>query len=359
MGRLRRFELIFSSLLLFSTIFLFALAGSCFFEPAGTILNPYRQVDWDSFQQYKANFHCHTSYSDGILKPHRMIDAYHEEGYSILSLTDHDTHNRNGPLTYPWNKLRYINSKWENRYPEQLHMVAVQGVEISATRHIASHFNDFPGEGSDNEDHVLTEIEKRGGLAQFCHPGRYTEDDPVLLVDWYADLYRRHDCLVGIEIYSQRDRHPKDRQFWDNLLMEVLPEKTVWGFANDDSHGRRPLRAYCLFILEELNVENVKEAYKNGVFFACYRTDRNAPALPAIRRITVENRLFASRITIDAEGYGQMLWIANGEVVHRGPSIDISFNSDWKYVRAKLIEKDGGEEARVLSQPFVIIKRQK
>jgi len=38
---------------------------------------------------YKANFHAHSTVSDGKLTPEELRDAYKEKGYSILALTDH------------------------------------------------------------------------------------------------------------------------------------------------------------------------------------------------------------------------------------------------------------------------------
>lgn len=38
---------------------------------------------------YKANLHCHTTYSDGKLTPAQIKQAYMERGYSIVAYTDH------------------------------------------------------------------------------------------------------------------------------------------------------------------------------------------------------------------------------------------------------------------------------
>lgn len=38
---------------------------------------------------YKANFHCHTTVSDGRLSPEETKAAYQKEGYSIIAFTDH------------------------------------------------------------------------------------------------------------------------------------------------------------------------------------------------------------------------------------------------------------------------------
>lgn len=39
---------------------------------------------------YKANLHCHTTYSDGNLTPEEVKKAYMEKGYSIVAFTDHN-----------------------------------------------------------------------------------------------------------------------------------------------------------------------------------------------------------------------------------------------------------------------------
>ena len=39
---------------------------------------------------YKANLHCHSTYSDGKLSPAELKEIYKERGYSIIAYTDHD-----------------------------------------------------------------------------------------------------------------------------------------------------------------------------------------------------------------------------------------------------------------------------
>ena len=38
---------------------------------------------------FKANFHTHTTISDGKLSPEEMVTAYKERGYNVLAITDH------------------------------------------------------------------------------------------------------------------------------------------------------------------------------------------------------------------------------------------------------------------------------
>ena len=40
---------------------------------------------------YKVDYHIHTNYSDGTYSPLEIVKKYHEEGYAIIAVTDHDT----------------------------------------------------------------------------------------------------------------------------------------------------------------------------------------------------------------------------------------------------------------------------
>lgn len=41
--------------------------------------------------QYKANLHCHSTFSDGRKSPEELKEMYKKHGYSILAITDHET----------------------------------------------------------------------------------------------------------------------------------------------------------------------------------------------------------------------------------------------------------------------------
>ena len=39
---------------------------------------------------YKVDYHLHTNYSDGRLSPQEMVQKYHDLGYDVIAITDHD-----------------------------------------------------------------------------------------------------------------------------------------------------------------------------------------------------------------------------------------------------------------------------
>lgn len=38
---------------------------------------------------YKANFHLHTTASDGVISPDQALSAYENQEYEVLAITDH------------------------------------------------------------------------------------------------------------------------------------------------------------------------------------------------------------------------------------------------------------------------------
>ncbi len=254
----------------------------------------------------------------------------------------------------------------EDRDPEALDMVAVEGTEISNIRHLGSHFNKYQGEIEANlaneqekVNYILHEIGRRDGLAQFFHPGEYTGDDPSGY-KWYLPFYKKHDHLVGIEVYNRRDVHPNDRALWDQLLTSLMPDRPVWAFGNDDNHVSDAdydfLVSWNTFLMEDLSKAEVKEAYKNGQFLAHNRTGKHAPSPPDIKQIRVQEE--NSKIKIKAHRYDEIKWISDGEAVGTEKEFNIYELDSSNYVRAKAIKYENGEEGRTLTQPFGIDDQQ-
>ena len=323
--------------------------------PGFVIENPYAAVDWEVFGQHKANLHTHTTVSDGRMNPHEVIDRYHALGYTVLALTDHNA------VTYPWESLtdlvpsgpskrRVANDDlqsgdlaFENRDPAALGMVAIQGNELSSHHHMGSFLSDH--NNTANEDASLAAIAAKDGLAMLYHPGRYGQS-----LEWYLDLYRRHEHLFGLEIYNQGDRYPLDRELWDAILTELMPDRPVWGYSNDDMHTLGQLgRNWTLFLLPELSEAHVREALVNGHSFYVYvPRGHERPQPPRIRDIQVD----ADTIRLVASDYEEIVWISDGHVVHRGPVVSLGTTTNLgAYVRAEL---HGTDRSVTGTQPFGI-----
>lgn len=149
--------------------------------------NPYADIDWTTINQFKGNFHTHTTQSndasDGFTTAY-VVDKYHAAGYKILSLTDHDYN------PYPWELFPQYMSIVPARDPAALGMLAVPGNELSKdntnswserTGGQFNHHNDFFTGRQGQEFASLQEsyayTYALGGMQIINHPGQYWSID--------------------------------------------------------------------------------------------------------------------------------------------------------------------------------------
>lgn len=333
------------------------------------ITNPYASVEWKTVGYYDANLHTHTNFSDGAYDPHYAIDTYHQLGYTILALTDHDSHHYTfwPKALYPWTELNdiyhqikdqtggrrdkpyseVVKEEWQNRDPEQLGMVSIPGSEISRTHHLGSLFNHYAG-GTTSEETAFMEIGKQGGLALFFHPGRYDRD-----AEWYVDFYQRHDHVVGMEVYNQVDRYPVDRNKWDSVLHLLMPERPVWGFANDDTHSDNHFgRNRNIFLLSDFTKENVFQAMKKGNFLFFSPVVQGTPSEVKLKGVKVDKKGIQLELAGD---FDRIEWITynpdtgESQIIGHKPGISVrSIPSYAHFVRAVIVSDAG----RLYTQPF-------
>lgn len=315
--------------------------------------NPYERLDFEN-KIHKANFHTHTTKSDGSQDPDVVIDGYHREGYRILALTDHNH------VTWPWFEF--------GKNPEELEMLAVPGNELSRHHHNLSLFTLYPypvREWPTRKLEVsLREVSENGGLNVLAHPGRYWEldgeDIPDDALKEYVKLFRKFELLIGMEVHNQEDRYPRDRKLWDALLEELMPERPVWGFANDDSHRETHIGLNAnLFPLENLSENAVREAMLQGEFYfssvARHPEDERDPdRVPVITNVHYEDEV--NTLTLMAKTDGEPVdesgytWFSNrGKIVARGSAINLDETEGLTtYLRAEIL----GPGGVTYTQPF-------
>lgn len=355
------------------------------------ITNPYETVDWDKWNQYQAMLHTHTLYSDGTVDVKDVVERYYELGYDILAVTDH------GVVNKGWNKVpevldligynQYINNfepMSQERYEEiTIHgtgrdgrpMLDVPlGIEMNALVIRKNHVNGFfcgYGQGilgeEENYETVIAGTHAAGGITFINHPGDFiaankengrAEDYNQLKV--FIDPLMKYDSCVGIEIFNLRDTTDRaDRILWDTILQYTIPQgKNVWGFANDDSHALDDIDVTRdIMLMPNLSNEALRTAMENGTFFACSRYARYEMGedfvgegdYAKIHSLNVDDD--NDTITVVASNYDVIEWIADGEIIATGETLDLREYSDeiGCYVRFQ-IKNEGGI---VCSQPFV------
>jgi len=309
-------------------------------------VNPYAEVDWDAVEPHKAQLHAHTGHPpveghSGQDPPAQVIDDYFEAGYSVLSLTDHEYAIEE--QIWPW-------TDW-GRNPDELGMVALQGVELGGSEagiehEVLSYGVDLTDTTGQSMDDVLAAIGDAGGLAVFPHPSRYQESP-----EWYAEHLRPNPHLLGVEVINAADRYPTTRDVWDALMLELGAERPVWGFANDDYHGRDAGytfdRSRNVLLLEELTEAVVRAALIEGRFLYQHVVEDDPPTVDAIRHDPA-----AGAIALESSGAEAVQWISGGNVVATDPEINYEANAEvGATLRARLVSAGGSETG---TQPFLI-----
>ena len=286
--------------------------------------NPYADIDWKTINQYKGNFHTHTTQSndasDGFTTAY-VVDKYHAAGYKILSLTDHDYN------PYPWQLFPQFLPGVQARDPQTLGMLAVPGNELSKdnTNNWAertggqfNHHNDFFTGRQGQEFASLQEsyayTYALGGMQIINHPGQYwnlgdtysetAKNGP----GWHANNFKTYPSLIGLEVYNQGNRRPNDRILWDQILERTMPARPVYGYSCDDAHNNDQLfKNYNFMLMEDLTTDELKDAMRKGETYFCYEPAGTGQGkAPRITAINVDET--AQTITIETDGDVQWIY---------------------------------------------------
>ena len=375
------------------------------------VTNPYDKVDWKTSARYRADLHVHTLQSDGCHSVDEVVSAFHDAGFSILAITDHDMVSPNfcplredatrgqidfgafatertpypnprpatfpADTTWPWSDYGAPN-------PADLAMLGIEGAELTCTYHVNSFFSGYGvppscGEASSLLSDELRDVARRGGLAVLNHP------DTRQPSEWFVNLYRDHspESFVGLELGADdRGRVDSYVTLWDQLLGEVMPSRPIWGFGTSDMHLLVRTRfAFTVFLLDELTTESVKEGMRRGQFYSVIgprilnlSRERGqtldgpaayAGTYPELRSIAVDRA--AGKISVDATGYDEIVWISQrpahdsnpgasrptSGVVHRGPVFDFAnAGATLRYVRAEIVRHSEEGPIRLFVNPF-------
>lgn len=281
------------------------------------ITNPYKNVDWESWDAYKAQFHCHTNASDGYLTVKEVVQKSYDLGYDVLAITDHATLNegwnnapelipllrevkkertKNAPI-YPLSEEEY-NSFLNGTAPttngtvRKNGMIDVpKGIELNGATpvtdcHLTGYWSDY-GQGlagvyGDYETPAKG-VKDAGGISMLSHVGEYVyiKKDSYNYVgkkvdDYYANKFARvfldnKGSCVGMGINSATDEHTRcDRILYDQVLQKTIPNGVVpWGFSFSDSHNNTSLNdAYTMMMMPTLSNDALRKCMENGEFFS-------------------------------------------------------------------------------------------
>lgn len=290
------------------------------------ITNPYEGIDWEKWEDYKTQLHCHTNASDGFLPISQFVDMHYSLDYEIVALTDHGTLNRGWnvvPETVPL--MRYIKKDRtqmsdiipipDDEYQQYLNgthadrsYVTTAGDTLTRTTtngmldvplgneqnmatpfadcHLTSYWAEY-GQGyagvyGDYET-PSKEVAKLGGITFLSHVGEYVYPDKdsadhvgQKVDEYYVNKFARifldnPGSSLGMGINSATDAHTRcDRILYDQILQKTIPNGVVpWANTFADSHNETSLNdAYTMSWMPELTLEAFRTCLEKGQFFS-------------------------------------------------------------------------------------------
>jgi len=317
---------------------------------------------------YKANLHCHSTYSDGKLTPEELKKAYKGQGYSILAITDHEAIFDHGYLddedflTLPGYE-REINKP-----------AALKGVWNSV---VTCHMCFYPKDRS-NINCVCFDPD-------FIHPKFKWMHNPELKakVSYIGEPYKveyKPECINHIieqanqngfivtlnHLQWSQERYEEFSQYKDLFAMEVYNSACEKGGLNeynsqmydmmlrlgnkmkcvaaDDSHSDKAFDSYTheyfggyvMIKAEELKHENIINALCNGEFYSSTG--------PEIKELYLEDGKIhiktspAKKIRLlSGNRYSKVLYSDNAQLTEAQFDYEPVFN----YFRIEVIDKSG------------------
>ncbi len=200
------------------------------------------------FQQYKANFHTHTTESDGKRTPQESVDCYFERGYDILAITDHrkltdtsslDVH---GMIMVPGVEF--------DTKPDALQAAHILGLGITE-KAISAY-----GGARTPAQEIIDLIRADGGLAVYAHPA-WSLNTPEFLLSLHN--------LSAVEVWNSVSDLPYNVTRSDSsLLLDICGARGMLlpFLGNDDTHHyESDLASGCTMVLaREKTVEGVMDA---------------------------------------------------------------------------------------------------
>ena len=243
---------------------------------------------------YKANLHCHSTFSDGKRSPEEIKKAYMDRGYSVVAYTDHEhviphpelcdenfvaltgcelsikENPTASTLTAKTMKVVHI-----NLYAKEIDngvTPCYSTVQDHFKREMLEHLIKKDGEYSrtyspECVNDIIRIAHERGFLASYNHAGWSLET---------AENYMRYEGFDFVEIYNHgcvTSGYRDDEHVFSDMLMSG---RRVYATATDDNHNRADFDSpesdsfggFVMINADALTYSSVMRALERGDFYA-------------------------------------------------------------------------------------------
>jgi len=237
---------------------------------------------------YKANLHCHTTFSDGKLSPEEVKKLYMEHGYSIVAFTDHDIFiphpelNSEDFLALNGFEVE-INEPIEVSCERKTCHICFVALDKEIVNHPLWHRSKYLFANAANHrdevkfDDSLPDYERQytpERVSDMMRIGRennffVTYNHPRWSMENYSD-YANYNNMHAMEIYNHSSSLMGFFDYNETVYDEMLRAgKRIYAIAADDNHSvKDACGGYIMIKAENLSYELIADALKRGDFYA-------------------------------------------------------------------------------------------
>ena len=239
---------------------------------------------------YKANLHCHTTVSDGVMTPQEVKDYYKERGYSVVAFTDHcimlphpELNDDSFLALNGYENEQLINQKEPVIRRKDCHVcyIALKKDNITmpyySPKSIWGNGKLYKDQVKFNYDHTLETWRYDAEITNHCmelarEQGFFvTYNHPAWSAEHYTD-YSKYTGMHAMEIFNYGSWEAGYPDYVPHIYDEFLRKgERIYAIATDDNHSvRNSCGGWTMIKADGLEYEKITDALVRGDFYASF-----------------------------------------------------------------------------------------
>ena len=250
---------------------------------------------------YKANMHCHSTLSDGMLTPEELKLAYKAHGYSIIAYTDHRVCVSHNELTDS-SFLSLTGTELDNRTFDHGVEKACHICCISKVPQGRDMMPQLPTTGIADVNHTLAGIAEDNFILHYNHP-IWSCETPM--------EFNAYEGISGFEVYNHcSEVYAMEGDAVREYSYYIKSGKRVYPVAGDDNHNRINGRRYLTDSFGGFTMIKAKNLAYENIIGALEHGDVYASTGPELHEISITDKKMhikctpVSKVIIKKAGVG-------------------------------------------------------
>lgn len=280
----------------------------------------------DSKPWYKANFHTHTTVSDGRRTPEEVEAVFREHGYDILALTDH---RKVSPGREEKDFILLSATELDTVYGYGLECFHVIGLDVPP---------DAVFDDSLRKQHpqvLIDHLRNLGAIPFLAHP-HWSLNQPEQIAELKG--------IVGAEVYNSASAFPWNAERADSAAILDLVSargRQIPLLATDDCHWYEGehCRSFTMLQTDDFSVAGIRKALEDGAFYASQG--------PRVRQVEIVD----DTVTVTCSActraifYSDVPWVsARSKNVPEGAErFEYTIHPKETFLRIELVDAEGNK----------------